>query len=75
MHFTKKQSNIEAFVNLHIRPFIVSCRQYFLQEDSVRFYFPIKITAEKVSMDFTGDNDFHILLLLSDRYPWQNKLS
>jgi len=42
------------------------CRQYFLQEVFVRFYFLVKITAEKVSINFTGDKGFHILLLLSD---------
>jgi len=26
MHFTKKQNNVQAFVNLHIRPIILSSR-------------------------------------------------
>jgi len=42
-------------------------RQYFLQEVFVRLYFLVKITRGKVSINFTGDKGFHILLLLSDR--------
>jgi len=26
MHFTKKQNNVQALVNLHIRPIILLCR-------------------------------------------------
>jgi len=51
--FTKKQSNVQGLVNLHIRPIILLGRQYCLQEVLVRFYILIKITAEKVSI-----NDF-----------------
>jgi len=35
-------------------PIILFCRQYFLQEVSVRFYFLVNITAGKVSINFTG---------------------
>jgi len=42
-------------------------RHYFLQEAFVRFYFLVKITRGKVSINFTGGKGFHILLLLSDR--------
>jgi len=27
MHFTKKQNNVQPFVNLHICPIIILCRQ------------------------------------------------
>jgi len=71
MHFTKKQNNIKAFANLHIPPIILFSRgrQYLLQEVFVRFYFLVKITRGKVSINFTGDKGFHIhiLLLLSGR--------
>ena len=30
MHFTKKQSNVQAFINLHIRLIILFCRQKWL---------------------------------------------
>ena len=66
MHFTKKQNSVQAFANLHIHPIVLFCKQYFLQEVFARFYFLVKITAAKVSFNFTGDNGFHILLLLSD---------
>jgi len=36
--------------------------QYFLQEVSARFYFLVKITSGKVSINFTGDKGFYILL-------------
>jgi len=56
MHFTKKQNNVQTFVNLHIRPIILFCRQYFLQEVFVRFYFSWKSLKEKsvriCSIDF-----------------------
>jgi len=42
-------------------------RQYFLQEVFARFYFLVKITRGKVSINFNVDKGFHILLLLSDR--------
>jgi len=68
MHFAKKQNNVQAFVNLHNRPIILFRRrkQYFLQEVFARFYLDVKITAAKVSINFTGDKGFRILLLLSD---------
>jgi len=47
MHFTKTQNNVQAFVNLHIRPIILFRRQYFLQEVFARFYFLVKVTVEK----------------------------
>jgi len=46
VHFAKKQNNVQAFANLHIRPIILFCRQYFLQED-YRFYFLVKSQQEK----------------------------
>jgi len=52
MHVTKKRNNAQAFVNLHIRPIILLCREDFLEEDFVRFYFLVKNTAE-VSINFT----------------------
>jgi len=58
MHFTKKQNNVQAFVNLHIHPIILFYRKYFLQEVFVRFYILVKITAGKVNVDFTGDKGF-----------------
>jgi len=66
IHFVKKQNNAEAITNLRIRPIILFCRQYFLQEVFFRLYFLVKITAGKVSINFTDDTGFHILLLLSD---------
>jgi len=48
-------------------PIILDCRHYFLQEVFVPFYFLIKITRGKVSINFTGYKDFYSLLLLSDR--------
>jgi len=30
MHFTKTQNNVQALVNLHIRPIVLFRRQYFL---------------------------------------------
>jgi len=69
MHFAKKQTNIQAFANLHNRAIILfrRRRQYFLQEVFVRFYILIKIIAAKVriNFNFTGDKGFRILLLLS----------
>jgi len=62
MPFTKKQNNVQAFVNLHIRPIIHFRRQHFLQEVFARFYFLVTIPAAKVSIDFAGDKRFHILL-------------
>jgi len=67
IHFIKKQNNVEAFINSHIRLIILFCRQYFLQDVFVRFYFLVKVTAGKVSINFKGDEVFHILLLLSDQ--------
>ena len=67
IHFIKKQNNVEAFINSHIRLIILFCRQYFLQDIFVRFYFLVKVTAGKVSINFKGDEVFHILLLLSDQ--------
>jgi len=49
--FTKKQNNVQAFVSLHIRPIVLFCRKYFLQEVFVRFYFLVKITAGKASIN------------------------
>jgi len=49
--FPKKQNNVQAFVNLHIRPIILFCSQYFRQEVFVRFYFIVKITAGNVSIN------------------------
>jgi len=51
MLFPKKQSNVQAFVNLNIRPIILFCRQYFRQEVFVRFYFLVKITGGNVSIN------------------------
>ena len=63
IHFTTKQNNIQAFVNLPIRPIILFCgRQYFFQEVFVRLYFLVKTTPGKVDINFTGDKAFHILL-------------
>jgi len=50
MHFTEKQSNVQAFVNLHIRPIILLHKQYFFQDVFARFYLLVKITAAKVSI-------------------------
>jgi len=47
MHLSKKQNNAQAFVNLHIRPVILLCRQYFPEEIYVRFYFLVKSDQEK----------------------------
>jgi len=47
MHLTKKQNNAKAFVNLHIRPVILFCRQYFLEEIYVRLYLLVKSHQEK----------------------------
>jgi len=53
IHFTKKQNNVPAYVNLHIRPVILFCGEYFRQEVFVRFYFLVKITAGKsILIDF-----------------------
>jgi len=62
MHFTKRQNNFKAFVNLHIRPIILFYKQYFLQDIFVRVHFLVKITAGKVRINFTGDKGFHMLL-------------
>ena len=62
MHFTNKQSHVQAFVNLHIRPIVFLYKQYFLQDIIVRFYFLVKITAGKVSINFTGNKGFYMLL-------------
>jgi len=62
MHFTRKENNVQAFVNLHIRLIILFCRQYFLQQVFVRFYFLVNIAAGKVTVNFTGNKGFHILL-------------
>ena len=62
MHFTWKQNKVQAFGNLHVRPIILFCGQYFLQEVFVRFYFIVKITAGTVSIDFASDKGFHVLL-------------
>jgi len=64
MHFTKKQKNAQAFVNLHIRPIILFYKQYFMQDIFIRFYFLVKIKAGKVSINFTGNKGFHMLLQL-----------
>ena len=68
MHFTRKKNSVQAFVKLRNRPIILFRRrkQYFLQEVFARFYFLVKITPAKVSINFTGDKGFHILLLLSN---------
>ena len=50
--FPKKQNNVQAFVNSHIHPIVLFCRQYFRQEVFVRFYFLVKITAGNVSMNW-----------------------
>jgi len=50
MRFTTIQNNVQTFVNLHICPFMFFCRQDFLREVFVRFYFLVKITAGKVSI-------------------------
>jgi len=62
MHFTKKENNVQAFVNLHIRPIIRFGRQYFFHEIFLRFFILVKTTAGNVSFNFTGDKGFHILL-------------
>jgi len=51
INVTKKQNNVQAFVNLLIRPIILFCKQYFLQEIFVRFYFLVEITAGKASIN------------------------
>jgi len=56
-----------ALANSHTRPIILFCKQYFVQEVFVRFSFFVKITPGKVSIYFTDDKGFLILLLLSDR--------
>ena len=43
------------------------CKQYLLQDVFARLYFLVKITAVKVSINFTGDKGVHNLLLLSDQ--------
>jgi len=63
IHFTKKQNNVQAFVNLLICPIMLFRRQYFLQEGFVRFYFLVEITAGKASINGLTDNGFQILLL------------
>jgi len=55
MNFTKKYNIVQAFVNLHIRPIILFYKQYFLQGIFVRFYFLVKITAGKISINFAGN--------------------
>ena len=44
------------FKDLHIRPIILFCRQYFLQEVFVQFHFLVKITRGKDSINFTGSS-------------------
>jgi len=61
MHFTKKQNNVQALINLPIRPIVLFCRQYFFQV-FVRLYSPVKIIPGKVIIKFAGDKGFHILL-------------
>jgi len=65
MHFTKKQNNVQAFVNLHIHRTILFCREYSPQE-ICSILLSRKNHSKKVSINFTGDKGFHILLLLSD---------
>jgi len=40
MHFTKKQNNVQAFVNLHIRPIILSVDNTFFKKTLLDFIFP-----------------------------------
>jgi len=40
----------KTFVNLHLGQMIFFCRQYFLEEVFVRFYFLVEITAGKISI-------------------------
>jgi len=65
MHFTKKQKKCSSICKFTHSPNTFR-RLYFLQEDFARFYFLVKVTAKKVSINFTGDKGFHILILLSD---------
>ncbi|CAK8697283.1 unnamed protein product [Clavelina lepadiformis] len=59
MYFTRKQNN------LHSRPIILFCRQYFLQEVVIRLYFLKKISAGKVSINFAGYKAFHIQMVFA----------
>jgi len=52
IHFTEKQNNVQAFVNLHICPIIIFCWQYFLQEVSARLYFLVNSQQEKSAFIF-----------------------
>jgi len=59
--------DLQRLKNVKVDPMSVKvgypcCRQYFLQEVVVRFYFLVKITQGKVSVDFTGDKGYHIVL-------------
>jgi len=49
IHFTTKQNNVQAFVNLLICLVMLFRRQYFLQV-FVRFYFLVEFTTEKASI-------------------------
>jgi len=51
IHFTKKQNSVQAFVNLLIRPIVLFRGRYFLLEVFVQFYFLVKITAGKASIN------------------------
>jgi len=42
IHFTKKQNNVQPFVNLLICPIMLFRRQYSLQEAFVPFYFIVQ---------------------------------
>jgi len=39
MHFTKKQNKLQAFVNLHIRPIVLSVDNTFLKKTLLNFIF------------------------------------
>jgi len=47
MHFTKKQKQCSSICKFTHSPNHTFRRQYFLQEDFARFYFPVKVTAKK----------------------------
>jgi len=71
MHFIKKHNNVQAFVNLLVRPIIMLfCRQCFLQEVFVRLYFLVNSQQEKSVSTLQMISAFtfgsSILLLLSE---------
>jgi len=51
IHFTTKQNNVQAFVNLLICLVMLFRRQSFLQTVFIRFYFLVEITAGKASIN------------------------